>query len=164
MIQVLPLYYTAMPSERTVELIETEVALLMRRAEATRRATGEAPHRALDRAAYLLLRRLDQDGPLQIGELAQGLGLDGSTVTRQVSVLERDGLVRRGRSEADGRAIVVTPTREGLRRVAGVRDARAALYDRILSGWDEADRSDLARLLARLNHDMDRVIRTSGTP
>ena len=148
----------------TLEAIETEVALLMRRAEATRRAGGEAPHRALDRAAYLVLRRLESDGPLQINALADALGLDGSTVTRQVSALERDGLVRRGRSEADGRAIVVTPTAGGLRRMAGVRAARIDLYERILAGWEERDRVALGSLLTRLNHDMERVIRTSGAP
>ena len=151
-------------SERgTVERIETEVALLMRRAEATRRATGEAPHRALDRAAYLLLRKLDADGPQQISAIAAALGLDGSTVTRQVSALERDGLVRRVRSESDGRAIVVTPTAEGLRRMTGVKNARHDLSEHILAGWGEPDRADLARLLARLNHDMEQATRTFAT-
>jgi DNA-binding MarR family transcriptional regulator len=152
-----------MAERGTVEQIETEVALLMRRADATQRASAEAPHRALDRAAYLVLRRLRDDGPLKVGELAAALGLDGSTMTRQVTGLERDGLVRRGRSVADGRAIVVTPTAEGLRRMRGVRAARVELYDRILSDWSDRDRADLARLLGRLNLDMERTTRTFGT-
>lgn len=151
-------------SERgTVETIETEVALLMRRADATQRANPEAPHRALDRAAYLVLRKLEQDGPQLVGVLAKALGLDGSTVTRQVTALERDGLVQRGRSEEDGRAIVVTPTEEGLRRMKGVRAARIELYGRILEGWTDQDRADLGRLLARLNRDMERTTRTFGS-
>lgn len=81
-----------------------------------------------------------------------------------MNALERDGLVRRGRSEADGRAILVTPTAEGLRRMNGVRAARIDLYERILADWEERDRVQLGRLLTRLNHDLERVIRTSGTP
>jgi DNA-binding MarR family transcriptional regulator len=149
-----------MSERETVEKIETEVALLMRRADATQRSAPDAPHRALDRAAYLVLRKLEKDGPQLVGALAAALGLDGSTVTRQVSALERDGLVERGRSVADGRAIVVTPTAEGLRRMAEVRDARIELYERILAGWTERDRADLGRLLGRLNQDMERTTRT----
>jgi DNA-binding MarR family transcriptional regulator len=152
-----------MSERRTVERIETEVALLMRRAEATRRATTEAPHRALDRAAYLVLRKLEADGPQQVGALAVALGLDGSTVTRQVSALERDGLVRRGRSESDGRAIVVTTTAEGMRRMRAVMAARLDLYERILAEWSEPDRKELGRLLSRLNQDMERTTRTFST-
>lgn len=147
----------------TVERIETEVALLMRRADATQRASADAPHRALDRAAYLVLRRLADDGPQKVGELAAALGVDGSTMTRQVNGLERDGLVHRGRSEADGRAIVVTPTADGLRRMRGVRDARIELYGRILGDWSEQDRTELARLLGQLNRDMERTTRTFST-
>lgn len=110
-----------------------------------------------------MLRKLEKDGPQLVGVLATALGLDGSTVTRQVTGLERDGLVKRGRSESDGRAIVVTPTAEGLRRMAGVRAARVELYERILSGWSEPDRADLGRLLARLNTDMERTTRTFGS-
>jgi DNA-binding MarR family transcriptional regulator len=152
-----------MSERETIEQIETEVALLMRRAEATRRATGDSPHRALDRAAYLVLRKLAEGGPQQVGALAVELGLDGSTMTRQVTALERDGLVRRGRSETDGRAIVVTPTAEGMRRMTGVRTARHDLYERILAEWSEPDRTQLARLLGRLNRDMERTTRTFFT-
>ncbi|MCP2327651.1 DNA-binding MarR family transcriptional regulator [Hamadaea flava] len=148
-----------MSDQRELETIEMEVALLMRRAEATRRAGEQAPHRALDRAAYLLLRRLAEHGPAQINALAEALGLDGSTVTRQVSALERDGLVERSKGPQDGRVILVSPTPAGLARVESVRQARVALYEQILANWDDADRTALSRLLARLNHDMDAVIR-----
>ncbi|NUR71868.1 MAG: MarR family transcriptional regulator [Hamadaea sp.] len=149
-----------MSDRRELEKIEMEVALLMRRAEATRRAGDQVPHRALDRAAYLLLRRLAEHGPAQISALAEALGLDGSTVTRQVSALERDGLVERSRGPQDGRVILVSPTPAGLARVESVRTARVALYEQILADWDDADRKDLARLLTRLNQDMDAVIRS----
>ncbi len=141
--------------DRVLDAIETEVALLMRRAESTRRAAPDAAHRMLDRAAYLILRRLAADGPANVNAIALALGLDGSTVTRQVSALEADGLVSRVRDPADGRAIVVAPTPEGLARMATVRRARQDVYARILADWSAADRADLAALLGRLNADLD---------
>jgi DNA-binding MarR family transcriptional regulator len=147
------------PADPAIGAIETEVALLMRRGEATRRATPVTAHRALDRAAYLLLRRLEEDGPQNVSALAATLHLDGSTVTRQVAALLRDGLVSRERDPHDGRGAVVAATPAGLSRVTAVRAAREQLYDRILTGWSAADRESLGHLLHRLNHSMDEYTR-----
>ncbi|MFI5925061.1 MarR family winged helix-turn-helix transcriptional regulator [Micromonospora sp. NPDC051543] len=137
--------------ESTLGLIETEVALLMRFGEATRRATGSAEHRVLDRAAYVILRHLDAAGPQNVSALAARLNLDGSTVTRQVSALQRDGLIARAPDPTDGRGTVISPTTAGLQRMAAVQAARTRLYGDMLSDWSPEDRETLARLLGRLN-------------
>lgn len=140
--------------------IETEVAVLMRRGEATRRALPVAPHRALDRAAYLILRHLELAGPLNVSVLAAALHLDGSTVTRQVAALLRDGLVSRERDPQDRRGAVIAATPTGLSRMSAVRKAREQLYAQMLTGWSEEDRRTLAALLHRLNQSMDEYART----
>ncbi|NYF54451.1 MarR family winged helix-turn-helix transcriptional regulator [Micromonospora purpureochromogenes] len=145
---------TGADDQATLGRIETEVALLMRLGEATRRATGTAEHRVLDRAAYVILRHLDAAGPQNVSALATQLNLDGSTVTRQVSALQRDGLITRGPDPADGRGTVVSPTAAGLQRMAAVRAARTRLYGDILGDWDAEDRDTLARLLRRLNEEL----------
>jgi DNA-binding MarR family transcriptional regulator len=145
-----------------VETIELEVALLMRRAEATRRAMPGAGDVALDRAAYVMLRRLSHDGPANIGALAADLGLDASTVTRQVTAMEREGYVRRERDPHDGRGTVISPTTTGLTRLRTVRRARAGIYDEILADWSAADRSSLAAMLHRLNQSMDAHVRLAA--
>ncbi|MEU0550096.1 MULTISPECIES: MarR family winged helix-turn-helix transcriptional regulator [unclassified Micromonospora] len=137
--------------ESTLGLIETEVALLMRFGEATRRASGSAEHRVLDRAAYVILRHLDAAGPQNVSALAARLNLDGSTVTRQVSALQRDGLIARAPDPTDGRGTVISPTTAGLQRMAAVQAARTRLYGDMLSDWSPEDRETLARLLGRLN-------------
>ncbi|MBW4702511.1 MarR family winged helix-turn-helix transcriptional regulator [Micromonospora sp. RL09-050-HVF-A] len=141
--------------EATLGRIETEVALLMRLGEATRRATGSAEHRVLDRAAYVILRHLDTTGPQNVSALAARLNLDGSTVTRQVSALQRDGLIARAPDPADGRGTVISPTPAGLHRMAAVRAARTRLYGDILADWTPTDRDTLATLLTRLNQALD---------
>ncbi|WP_433263060.1 MarR family winged helix-turn-helix transcriptional regulator [Micromonospora vinacea] len=137
--------------ESTLGRIETEVALLMRFGEATRRATGTAEHRVLDRAAYVILRHLADAGPQNVSALAARLNLDGSTVTRQVSALQRDGLITRTPDPSDGRGTVISPTPAGLQRMAAVQAARTRLYGDMLADWSAEDRSTLATLLARLN-------------
>jgi len=139
----------------TIADIETEVALLLRRAEATRRASADQAHRALDRAAYILLRRLESDGPANVGQLAAALGLDGSTATRQVAALEREEFVTRERDPQDGRGTVISATPAGLARLRLVRKARAELYERVLADWSDEDRRRLAALLHRLNQSLD---------
>jgi DNA-binding MarR family transcriptional regulator len=150
-----------MTDDEVLGAIETHVAMLMRLGEASRRSTGLKPHRALDRAAYVLLRHLQQDGPQNISALADRLTLDGSTVTRQVTALERDGLVERHRDPRDGRGTVIEPTEKGLAQVNAVRQARRALYDKVLHDWSPEQRADLARTLERLTVSIDEYMRRS---
>jgi DNA-binding MarR family transcriptional regulator len=139
--------------------IETQVALLMRLGEASRRSTGLKPHRALDRAAYVILRYLQQDGPQNVSTLADRLNLDGSTVTRQVTALQHDGLVERHRDPNDGRGTVIEATETGLRQVGAVQEARRALYDKVLSDWSPGERENLAGNLTRLTGSLDDYVR-----
>ncbi|GAB3812179.1 MarR family transcriptional regulator [Micromonospora zhanjiangensis] len=146
-------------------MIETEVALLMRLGEATRRGTPgiastgrparAAEHRALDRAAYVILRHLDRVGPQNVSALAARLNLDGSTVTRQVTAMQRDGLITREPDPRDGRGTMVSPTAAGLSRMTAVRAARTRLYADILADWPAPDRTHLAALLTRLNNSLN---------
>jgi DNA-binding MarR family transcriptional regulator len=142
-------------TEPVIATIETEVALLFRRAEATRRAAPGAEHRALDRAAYVILRQLDSHGAANVGTIAGLLGLDGSTVTRQVAAMERDGLVERRRDPSDGRGTLIVATTHGRALLRTVRRARYELYGRILADWSTQDRADLARLLHQLNESLN---------
>ncbi|MDP9791775.1 DNA-binding MarR family transcriptional regulator [Catenuloplanes nepalensis] len=131
--------------------IETEIALLMRMGEATRRATPVEPYRALDRAAYVILRHLAESGPMNVSTLAARLNLDGSTITRQVSAMQRAGLVTRSPDPSDGRGTLISPTDHGLHCVTVVRAARRDLYGKILADWNATDRAALATLMHRLN-------------
>lgn len=149
-----------MRDDETLGVIETEIAFLMRLGEATRRSTA-APHRVLDRSAYVILRHLDAAGPLTVSSLAERLNLDGSTVTRQVIALERDNLIGRKPAPHDGRSNLIEATDLGHKTVAEVREARRVLYGEILAGWSAEDRGHLANLLGRLNVALDAHVRRS---
>jgi DNA-binding MarR family transcriptional regulator len=107
----------------------------------------------LSRPAYALLRRIDEDGPATLGDLARATGMDAASTGRQVRRLEELGFVQRAPDAADGRVITVTITASGhdaRLRVAGVLEAH--LRD-TLGRWSAADRHALGALLTRLVDD-----------
>jgi DNA-binding MarR family transcriptional regulator len=79
------------------------------------------------------------------------LGLDKSTVSRQVANLVDLGLVDRAADPVDGRAQVLTPSAEGSARLARIREARRARWEADLNDWPAADVAALGELLGRLN-------------
>jgi DNA-binding MarR family transcriptional regulator len=148
-------------SAPVLDTIETQIAYLMRMGEASRRATAVKPHRALDRAAYVILRCLQDEGPQNVSAIADRLNLDGSTVTRQVTALQQDALIERRPDPRDGRGTVIEPTPLGLKQVDEVRAARRELYDKVLADWSDTDRDQLAIHLARLTQAMDTYVKSA---
>jgi DNA-binding MarR family transcriptional regulator len=131
--------------------LEREIGLMLRRGRAiSARLAGEL-HPELDGAAYGLLALLQDAGPLRASDLVARLGLDKSTVSRQVSQLVGLGLVERTADPDDGRAQVLTPSAEGAARLERIRTARRARWERDLGDWPTGDVATLAQLLSRLN-------------
>ena len=132
-----------------VDLVERELVLLARNLELTARRSDLFG--SLDRASYLILRILDERGPASISALAAALGLDGSTVTRQVATLARRGLIERARHPADRRLAIVRASATGHERMREVQDRRRARVASFLDAWPPRDRMRLAELLSQLN-------------
>jgi len=130
---------------------EREIDLLLRRSRAISTRLAGQLHPDLDGAAYGLLALLEDAGPLRASDLVARLGLDKSTVSRQVSTLVELGFVDRAADPADGRAQVLTPSAEGSARLAEIRDVRRARWEADLSGWPAEDVATLGELLNRLN-------------
>ena len=145
-----------------VRTIEAQVAMLLRLADRTRRA-GARARGEIERSAYLVLSVLSAEGTASVNAIADALRLDPSTVTRQVLAMEQAGQVRRTADPGDGRVTLVTATEAGLKALATTRDVRARVYAEVLDGWAEDDQADLARLLTRLNADIDTWGRTHPT-
>jgi DNA-binding MarR family transcriptional regulator len=131
--------------------LEREIGLLLRRSRAISTRLAAELHPDLDGAAYGLLALLQDAGPLRASDLVTRLGLDKSTVSRQVASLVALGLVDRSADPDDGRAQVLTPSVEGAARLARIREARRARWESDLSHWPAEDVATLGELLARLN-------------
>ena len=131
--------------------LEREIGLLLRRSRAISTRLSRELHPDLDGAAYGLLALLEDSGPLRAGDLVARLGLDKSTVSRQIASLVGLGLVQRAADPIDGRAQVLTPSTEGSSRLRRIRDARRERWEADMADWPADDVARLGELLGRLN-------------
>ncbi|MFG2816716.1 MarR family winged helix-turn-helix transcriptional regulator [Streptomyces sp. NPDC048410] len=134
-----------------LDTLQHEVAVFARRAEQTRLGGVGQVRNSMDRAAYLLLNRLDNEGPMGVKALAASMGIDSSTVTRQVAPLVDAGLVKRTSHPEDGRAVVLQLSPRGNTRLAEVRASRRQLMAELTEEWTPAERESFCDLLSRFN-------------
>ncbi len=102
-----------------------------------------------------LLARLNQAGPVRLGDLARALGVDSSTVTPQTQRLERSGFVARTRDPRDGRAVLLTVTRAGRALLDNMRLTRRAILADRLQEWSDDERALAAEVLKRVAQDLN---------
>jgi DNA-binding MarR family transcriptional regulator len=150
--------------DRVLDAMQHQVAVFARRAEQTRLGGIGQARNSMDRAAYLLLNRLEQVGPMGVKALASGMGIDSSTVTRQVAPLVEAGLVTRTTHPEDGRAVVLKLSPHGTARLGQVRSSRRELMAVLTEDWSEEDRETFCRLLTRFNGAMQGINPSTGTP
>jgi DNA-binding MarR family transcriptional regulator len=112
-----------------------------------------------DIAVVHVLIHLLEKGPQRVGEIAQALGTDPSTVSRQVTALVDSGLVERRADPDDGRAHLLAATESGVQQCTHNRRHRVEVIAKILSGWPEDNRRQLAALLGRFVDDMQEMDR-----
>jgi DNA-binding MarR family transcriptional regulator len=103
--------------------------------------------------AQILLRRLARRGPMRASALADWLGADPSTVSRQVAALVKAGLVERRADAEDGRASILALTPKADRIVAAREQRRAEHFATLLADWSSDDLTRFAELLARFTAD-----------
>jgi DNA-binding MarR family transcriptional regulator len=108
----------------------------------------------LERASYAVLFRLEVEGPARLSDLAQRVGVDISTLSRQVHHLEAAGLVGRSVMEEDRRAALLSVTDEGRDFVHRIRAAKRAAITEMLEHWTPEERAELGRVLGRLANEM----------
>ncbi|WP_240812925.1 MarR family transcriptional regulator [Streptomyces sp. DASNCL29] len=110
----------------------------------------------LDRSGYLLLSRLDAEGAMTIGQLADAFQLDVSTVNRQTGALLRSGLVERIPDPAGGLARKLRVTPQGADRMAAERTCRQTDLSRLLESWTPEDVARFEDVLTRFNREVER--------
>ena len=103
----------------------------------------------LDGALYPLLSRIGAAGAIGTVQLAEQVGRDHSTVSRQVAKLEELGLVEREASASDGRVRMLRPTRAGRRMIEKFAQTRRTLMESHFSEWSETEIKQLLRLLRK---------------
>ncbi|MFJ5234962.1 MarR family winged helix-turn-helix transcriptional regulator [Kitasatospora sp. NPDC088391] len=145
-----------MRRDEELALIEREIMLLGRHQVLASARTSGGPD-SLERSAYTLLSRIETEGPLTIGQLAEAFGLDTSTVNRQTAAMLRAGLVDRIPDPDGGVARKLRITEEGLRRLHADRDWSIEGLSRVVGDWTATDLAGFAAVLERFNRDIERL-------
>jgi DNA-binding MarR family transcriptional regulator len=103
--------------------------------EITRRQTSEVCCGGLTLEQFQTLRAVDASNQLSIGALSARLRVDLSTMSRNVTVLERNGYLARSRHAEDARVVRIGITAKGRRALATLqcdeRDVLADVYDQL---------------------------------
>ncbi|MFZ6843362.1 MarR family winged helix-turn-helix transcriptional regulator [Undibacterium sp. RuTC16W] len=109
---------------------------------------------SLDRALFPLLVLVERLGPIGVVELADRVGRDYTTVSRQVAKLESLSLIDRQESTTDRRVRVAVVTASGKAMTDRIDEARARIGQAIFATWDEQDVKDLVRLMGKFANDI----------
>lgn len=117
---------------------------------------------SLDRALFPLLVRLAVGGPLGVAELADQVGRDHTTVSRQLAKLETLGLIDRPDDVADRRRRAATLTDAGRAKVEAIAGARRRLLSRALADWSSADLAALSVLNRRFAESLMRFAKSQA--
>ena len=134
-------------ADAAIETIQREMTAFARRA----RASAGRMHPELSLVSYTLLGHLEESGGCRATDLAAHYALDKSTVSRQVTALERAGLVERRLDPEDHRVQVLHLTEAGRRILAQVTESRRQAFRERLAGWPEEDLERFATYLLRYN-------------
>jgi DNA-binding MarR family transcriptional regulator len=129
--------------------VELELLRLVRHLETFGRRGSLYAH--IDRAGYLALRTLEDIGPASTNTLARELHLDASTITRQMTVLERGGFIERRPDPTDGRSTTIVLMPKGRETMREVEEERRRRMEAVVHDWSEAERANLAVALTMLN-------------
>lgn len=149
-----------MPNRPGLAGVERELTRLLRRARATSGAIAAEVHPDLDPSSYAVLvtvLELSETLPdgVRAADVADRLGLHKSTMSRNITLLEKLGLIERVTSPTDARARLLHLTTSGGEALGTALSARRVRIAEALDGWTPDELGDLSRLLGRLNDDLE---------
>ncbi|MGG5172178.1 MarR family winged helix-turn-helix transcriptional regulator [Pseudarthrobacter sp. J1738] len=134
-----------------VRSVEQQLSVLWRRGRSISHRLSRQVHPDMDPAAYGLLTILRKEGPMRLTELAAYLGVGKPSVSRQITFLERIGLVVKRADPLDGRAQTISLTESGEEKMHHVQDARREVFRERLGEWPVVELEALAQHMAKLN-------------
>ncbi len=114
------------------------IASAMNRPRNDEKMIAEAGIR-LDRALFSVLVSVERLGPIGVVELAERLGRDYTTISRQVARLESLGLVRRRENPVDRRVRVAVISAKGKAMTDRIDAARERMGHEVFKDWSREE-------------------------
>lgn len=133
----------------------TEDALMQLMMAVGRRFRARIDGDTVDPSQAALLYTLKCHGAMRLGDIADVMQLDASTVSRHVQQLGDRGFIDREPDPIDGRARIIALSSAGAASLKKTFDQRRSFISAALADWDAADRE-------RLRHDLTRLTTSLG--
>ncbi len=128
----------------------------------SRRATKDvAREHGLTGPQVTVLKLLEGVGDLSLSELSERIQARNSTITGIVDRMQRDGLVKRRRSERDRRVIEIVLTERGIQLAKAIPVQPMEMFASALRSLNRDDRESLRRILRAMS-DHVRAIQDAG--
>lgn len=115
-----------------------------------RRFRARSDSDSVDPAQASILYTLKCHGAMRLGDLAETMRLDASTVSRHVQQLGERGFIERDPDPEDGRARIIAISEAGRSALKHTFDQRRAVITNAMTDWSDADRERLRDDMVRL--------------
>jgi DNA-binding MarR family transcriptional regulator len=116
----------------------------------------------IDRSAVVILDTLHHAGPMRMSTLAAKIGLDRSTVSRQVAAVVASGLVNKTDDEKDARAAVLSLSTKGQTVRQAVAHSWQAIAMELIDDWSYDEQVEFGRLMSKLAHRLREEVAPEG--
>ncbi|MFJ9771381.1 MarR family winged helix-turn-helix transcriptional regulator [Kitasatospora sp. NPDC101157] len=131
--------------QSSIDTIQRELTAFARRA----RHKASQLHPDLSLVTYSILDLITERGGCRAADVAAHFMLDKSTVSRQVTALERLGLLRREADPDDQRGQILRATEAGLTLLRDANEQRRMAFTTRFTDWSDEDVARFAAYLAR---------------
>ena len=112
----------------------------------------------------VVVKLLEQVGAMSLSQLSEAMRSGNSTITGIALRMEREGLVRRARSERDRRVVSLSLTSKGRRVAAEVPSEPIGIYRRALATLTPEEAKMLLRMLGRVTAEVRRMVNEEVGP
>ncbi|MER7846337.1 MarR family transcriptional regulator [Kitasatospora sp. NPDC096077] len=139
-----------MPGRKSsIDTIQRELTAFARRA----RHKASQLHPDLSLVTYSILDLITERGGCRAADVAAHFMLDKSTVSRQVTALEKLGLLRREADPDDQRGQILRATDAGLTLLQDANEQRRLSFTARFTDWSDEDIARFAAYLVRYGKD-----------
>ena len=112
----------------------------------------------LPQGEWGVIAQLGARAPRTLGDLAAGMGLDITQISRSVSSLVERGFVTRSLNPLNNREVLIALSRKGEAANAVIVDAGSRVNEILLEGLSDRERTALEALLVRLTERAERLL------
>ncbi|MCL2543442.1 MAG: MarR family transcriptional regulator [Nocardioidaceae bacterium] len=137
--------------DEALSALEDEIGVLIGRARRVVAERARVMHPDMQAGSYLILGFVRSHGPVRATAIGENFAIDKGSISRHVQQLIDFGLVSRAPDPHDGRAILLSATDEGKRRLDAITQARRDTFYERVQDWSTQDLASFAAALSRYN-------------